>query len=215
MVSVAPLLKATPKSTFRRPHNHILSHCAARDSQLDSEVRDALLADDLQEEECMHPSGDNAIVSLLWIDTYTKDKNETNDHDIAKRYHAARSLIADALILGASLQGCEARKILLISENVLRICGSQLLFKFWELRTTCSVLDLHLTDRDPQNIRHCIAMTKLRALQLIEFRKVLIMDLSMVVKGARSVDSLFSYETLAAARDNAGLLLRKPCQQQI
>ena len=50
-------------------------------------------------------------------------------------------------------------------------------------------------------------MTKLRALELVEFRKVLIMDISMVVRKARSVDNLFAYETPAAARNNAGLLL--------
>ena len=213
-MSVTPLLKARAKTTFRRPHNHILTPCAGRDSQLGPDVRDSLPGDDLLEEECLHTSGDNAIVSLLWIDTHSKDKNQTNHHEAGKRYQTARSLIADALILGASLQACQAKKILLISPNALNICGSQLLSKFWELRQTCSVLDLCLAERNPQNIRYCIAVTKLRALELVEFRKVLVMDLSMVAKGARSVDNLFSYETPAAARNNAGLLLLKPCKNK-
>ena len=196
-----PLLKASAKPVAKRPLNRILSPWE------ESSSKD--LGGDLQEEECMQTSRDNAIVSLLWIDTQSKDKDQTS-----RRYQAARSLIADALILGASLQGCQARKILLISPNALNICGSQLLSKFWELRYTFSMLDLRLVDRDPQNMRYCIAITKLRALELVEFRKVLVMDLSMVAKGARSVDSLFSYETPATARNNAGLLLLKPCRSK-
>ena len=196
-----PLLKASAKPVAKRPLNRILSPWE------ESSNKD--LGGDLQEEECMQTSRDNAIVSLLWIDTQSKDKDQTS-----RRYQAARSLIADALILGASLQGCQARRILLISQNALNICGSQLLFKFWELRYTCSLIDLRLEDSDPQHLRYCIALTKLRALELIEFRKVLVMDLSMVAKKGRKVDNLFSYETPAAAPGNAGLLLLKPNREK-
>ena len=85
-----------------------------------------------------------------------KDKNHTNDQRIAKRCHTARSLIAHALIKGVNLKCCEARKILLISTKVLRICGGDLLFKFWEIRSTLSLLDdpqkaAKMTERGDQN----------------------------------------------------------------
>ena len=121
------------------------------------------------------------------------------DFAFSWRYQAARGLIADALTLGESLVSCHPIRILLISGNVHNVCGSQLLSKFWELRQIGSVLDPCLGERNPEDSRFRITMTKLRALELVEFRKVLIMDISSVAKRARFVDNLIEYETPAAA----------------
>ena len=200
MASEAPLLRATPKSSsLKKPQNH--SH--------------GDLPDDAEDEEGLPQTGENAIVSLLWIDTYPKGKKQTTDDDIANQYHEARKQIADALILGASLQGSSARRILLVSETALRLCGSQLLFRFWEIRHIRSLLNLNIEQlRDEQSIRNCIALTQLRALELTEFRKILIIDLSFVARKGCKLDNLFSYETPAYDRSNTGVLLLKPCARR-
>ena len=201
MATEVPLLRATPKSsTSKKPQNH-----GHKD-----------LPDDAEDEEGLPQAGENAVVSLLWIDTYPKGKKQTTDVDIANQYHEARKQIADALILGASLQGSSsARKILLVSETALRLCGSQLLFKFWEIRHIRSLLNLNIEQlRDEQNIRNCIELTQLRALELTEFRKVLIIDLSFVARKGSKLDNLFSYETPAYDRSNSGVLLLKPCARR-
>ena len=200
MATGAPLLRATPKSSsLKKPQNH---------SHVD-------LPDDAEDEEGLPQTGENAVVSLLWIDTYPKGKKQATDDDIANQYHEARKQIADALILGASLQGSSARRILLVSETALRLCGSQILSKFWEIRYIRSLLNLNIEQlRDEQSIRNCIALTQLRALELTEFRKILIIDLSFVARKGSKLDNLFSYETPAYDRSNTGVLLLKPCARR-
>ena len=135
-----------------------------------------------------------AIVAFLWLKT---DEKEVAREGPLRFYNKARGLIADALTLGASLEYLEASKILMISPEVRFICGASLLQEYWELREVEPVL-AHQTWFGRCETRFQGTFTKLRALELIEFRKVVIMDLDMIVRDVKRVAKLFNYETPAA-----------------
>ena len=114
-----------------------------------------------------------------------------------KSYQRVRGLIADALTLGLSLEFCKARRILMISPNVRGICGAELLPRYWEIREVEPV-SAHESWFERCESRFRGTFTKLRALELVEFRKIIIMDLDMIVQDVQGVENLFQSETPAA-----------------
>ena len=139
--------------------------------------------------DCPSSARDNAIVSLLWAEQISDEDDQVDD---ARRYQSVRALIADALALGCSLMSSKAKCILMISSNVLRICGSELLSQFWELHEVEPVVaPAWWYCRHEARLRN--TFTKLRAMELVEFRKILIMDSGMIVRKVNDVDSPYPY----------------------
>ena len=143
------------------------------------------------------PAVDNAIVSFLWAEEIDDDSDQVDEDAANEHYQKIRGHIADALTLGLSLATCKAKRILMISPNVRNICGAELLSLYWELREVEPVV-VHESWFSRCERRFRGTFTKLRAVELVEFRKVMIMDLDMIVLKVRDIDSLFGYETPAA-----------------
>ena len=160
--------------------------------------------------DCPSSARDNAIVSLLWAEQINDEDDQVDD---ARRYQSVRALIADALALGCSLRACKAKRILMISSNVRHICGSELLSLFWELREVEPLMAPRAWSGEARSRN---TFTKLRAMEWVEFRKILIMDLGMIVKKVKDVDSLFGFQTPAAVYSHelcaisSGLMLLMP-----
>ena len=144
------------------------------------------------------PSGcDNAIVSFLWAAQSDSDPDQVDEEPAKTRYQRVRGHIADALTLGISLESCKAKRVLMISPNVRHIRGAELLSWYWEVREIEPDI-AHESWFGRCESRFRGTFTKLRALELVEFRENMIMDLDMIVTKVRCVENLFMSETPAA-----------------
>mmetsp|Transcript_154168 Transcript_154168/g.494183 ORF Transcript_154168/g.494183 Transcript_154168/m.494183 type:complete len:1145 (+) Transcript_154168:1368-4802(+) len=164
----------------------------------------------------------NAFVASLWVDelpTYIKDSRrrdepppvagapkveEISDDEgdesekvAMKTLQSFQGIIADALLLGYTLQKhCRTqRRILLVTGDLSPICGHQLLSYFWEIRKVEHV-KVHPDFLMKCEGRFSRVFTKLRCFELEEFRKIVFMDLDLLVR--HKLDLLFNAEAPAA-----------------
>ena len=147
--------------------------------------------------ECASPASQYAIVAFLWSEQFDNNLDGFDEDRENICYQRLRAHIVDALTLGISLESCKAKRILMISPNVRHVYGAELLSLYWEIRDTDPVM-AHESWFGRCERRFRGTFTKLRALELVEFRKIMIMDLDMIVTKVRDLDSLFGYETPAA-----------------
>ena len=77
--------------------------------------------------ECASPSSRYAIVAFLWAEEFDNNLDECAEDRGNICYQSLRARIVDALTLDISLESCKAKRILMISPNVRRICGAEIL----------------------------------------------------------------------------------------
>ena len=106
-------------------------------------------------------------------------------------------LITQALLLGDSLaHNCRVQKrVLLITECVARSAVQELLHCYWDVRRV-QPISVHCTSSDLCEETFKRESAKLRALELIEYEKIVLLDLDLLV--LRNIDDLFAFETPAA-----------------
>ena len=145
------------------------------------------LDDDAPEEEVQEcQDGGYAYMACLWTPSESKEGAREN----LKKY------IHDALILGYCLQThCQHRRVLLTTQNTLRVEEVSLLKIFWELRPV-EHMKVHESRLKGSDKRFAGVFTKLRALEQTEFSKVILMDLDTIV--VQSIDELFGYTAPSA-----------------
>ena len=143
--------------------------------------------DDAPEEEVQEcQDGEYAYMACLWTPSESKEGAREN----LKKY------IHDALILGYCLQThCQHRRVLLTTQNTLRVEEVSLLNIFWELRIV-KHMTVHESRLQGSDKRFADVFTKLRALEQIDFSKVILMDLDTIV--VQSIDELFGYAAPSA-----------------
>ena len=110
-----------------------------------------------------------AFVSFLWEDE--PSDAEADEKAAERHYHKMRGHIADALTLGESLKRCQGKKVLMVSPSVRRICGANLLSRYWEVWDV-KPLRVHDSWLARCESRFRGTFTKLRAIEMTMFRKV-------------------------------------------
>ena len=133
-----------------------------------------------------------AYVACLWAD-----------------YSACETLakyVIQAAVLGHSLQKhCKVKKrILLVTKGVMDMSGAHLLHAFWSVKEIdhVHVAPARLTRCED---RFCGTFTKMRALQLTMFEKIVVLDLDMIV--LKNCDDIFAWPAPAAVhRGNSGAI---------
>eukprot|EP00927_Polykrikos_kofoidii_P000990 TRINITY_DN10362_c0_g1_i1.p1 TRINITY_DN10362_c0_g1~~TRINITY_DN10362_c0_g1_i1.p1 ORF type:complete len:1105 (-),score=146.40 TRINITY_DN10362_c0_g1_i1:159-3473(-) len=149
------------------------------------------------------PQGkETAYVSSLWAPSSSGSFEAVEDVAVA---YGLQQLITDALVLGHSLyRHCAVRRrILLVTNTVMESPGAHVLHIFWEIRETNHV-KVNPSRLDRCEERFHDVFTKLRALELTEFAKIVVLDLDILVR--RNIDDLFAFEAPAAVfRGNANV----------
>ena len=125
-------------------------------------------------------------MACLW----TPSESKEGAREKLKKY------IHDALILGYCLwRHCRHRRVLLTTQNTLRVEEVSILNIFWELRPV-EHMRVHESRLKGSDKRFAGVFTKLRALEQTDFSKVILMDLDTIV--VQSIDELFGYAAPSA-----------------
>jgi len=157
----------------------------------------------------------NAFMACLWPPA---GADEATRHKKLQRY------ITDALVLGYSLQECFTEsRVLLVTPEVNTLAEIELLKLYWEIEPVQHlVVDesrLKGVDARFQNV-----FTKIRCWEQVQFTKICIMDLDIVV--TRNIDEIFAFQAPAALfrgnasstigehRDSATLYSKQTGEQQ-
>ena len=133
-----------------------------------------------------------AYVACLWA-----------DHSACK---TLAKYVIQAAVLGHSLKKhCKVKKrILLVTKGVMDMSGAHLLHIFWSVKETdhVDVAPARLTRCED---RFCGTFTKIRALELTMFEKIVVLDLDMIV--LKNCDDIFALPAPAAVhRGNSGTI---------
>ena len=135
------------------------------------------------------PKSDCAFVTVLW-----SGDNPTGNLDICMQ----------ALVLGYSLRACDKygrttsrhARVLLATPDLARQPMFQALRIHWDVREI-NHIDVHEHVLSKCKERFKYVFTKLRVMELIEFRRVILLDADMMVKGG-TVDEMFDLEVPTA-----------------
>lgn len=107
--------------------------------------------------------------------------------------------VLGAMVLGYSLKqtGSKYRRVCLYTDDV-SAAHVQLLSKLWECRPVYHVdAAMQALSTTPDYERFAKVFTKLRGLEMVDFEKVLMMDVDLLVRG--SIDHLFDLDAPAAS----------------
>ena len=85
----------------------------------------------------------------------------------------------------------------MLSPSIREICGANLLSRYWAVRDA-ERLNVHDSWFARCESRFRGTFTKLRAIEMIMFRKVIVMDLDMAVLSHTTTDLLFGMESQSA-----------------
>ncbi|CAJ1379682.1 unnamed protein product [Effrenium voratum] len=134
------------------------------------------------------PKKDGAYVSVLWA---LEESEEMDAYGL------------DALVLGSSLlkHGGTYDRVLLVTEAVFWSIWAHRLQPFWDMRV------VHPLDVSPELVSGCHrrfhgVFTKLRVFELEEYRKVVLLDLDLLVRS--NCEELFSFQAPTALQRGNG-----------
>lgn len=183
----SPLELAIPVDTSHRDVGQTHSQCPGCSQHLCLSIRGVDLTSTSLCVNGLEPQREQfAFVATLWAPENKKDNG-----------NALLKYITQALVLGHSLaHTCRVQKrILLVTKAVVEHPAAVPLHIFWELRII-EELVVH-----PSRISKCEqrfkgVFTKLRAWDLTDFAKVVLLDLDILVR--KNIDDFFSIETPAA-----------------
>lgn len=124
----------------------------------------------------------------------------------------SQKVIAQALVLGYSLElhcgHSNTPRILLLEEGAIDTCGVELLHAFWEVQLVRH-LPVHETQTAQAESRFQFVFSKLRALELYQYKKVVVLDLDLLVQ--RDISHMFCFGApMAVFRGNGDWAAGQP-----
>ena len=187
---------------YQDKHPHADDGCPVCEKHMRIEfVKQDEMGRDLNESYASEANDDNqagldcAYIAFMWEPDGDHRQRTSSDYERLKQN--AQKNVVDALLLGYSLyKHCRVQKrILMTTAQALKVPGAQLLNLFWKIVETDHV---HCA---PSWVNGCegrfkSTFAKLRAMELDEFRQIVVLDLDLLV--LKSIDELFLFRTPAA-----------------